>query len=80
MYDDPRKIRHRRIVVRVNDDNYDIMKALAQYQGENLATLAHDLLMHQAIALAQSYSMPILSEQNVQAKALMSHFSVPRNA
>ncbi|WP_343725243.1 hypothetical protein [Herbaspirillum huttiense] len=69
MYDDPRKIRHRRI-----------MKALAQYQGEILATLAHDLLMHQAIALAQSYSMPILSEQNVQAKALTSHFSVPRNA
>ncbi|TDY88446.1 UNVERIFIED_ORG: hypothetical protein DFO49_4063 [Herbaspirillum seropedicae] len=57
MYDDPRKIRHRRIVVRVNDDNYDIMKALAQ-----------------------SYSMPILAEQNVQAKALTSHFSVPRNA
>ncbi|MCO4855533.1 MULTISPECIES: hypothetical protein [Herbaspirillum] len=80
MYDDPRHIRDHRIVIRCNADNYAFMKSLAQLQGENLATLAHDMMLHMAVEFVVARDVPIVINQNMQTKALKSHFSVPQNA
>ncbi len=49
MYDDPRHIRDNVIKIRVNDDQLDVIKALARLNQRQTATLAVEL-MFEAIA------------------------------
>ena len=79
MYQDPDDIREHRIVIRVSTKNRAIVNTLANYQGEAVATLAHDMMMHMAFELIETYNVPILDGRTVKAKALKRHFSVPQN-
>jgi hypothetical protein len=80
MYQDPDDIRQHRIVIRVSNRNRAFVTALANYQGEAVATLAHDLMLHMAFELIEAYNVPILDGYTVKAKALKRHFAVPQNA
>lgn len=48
MYPDPKRIRQHRIMLRLDDYEHELVQALANYQGESLATLARQLVMRQA--------------------------------
>lgn len=44
MYDDPKDIRDREIKVRVTDQTYALIQALARDSGKQVAALAHELV------------------------------------
>ena len=57
MYPDPKRVRSNRIVLRFDDYEHELITALANYQGEQLATLVRQLVMREASAvLAQNDS------------------------
>ncbi len=51
MYPDPKRVRNNRIVLRFDDYEHELITALANYQGEQLATLARQLVMREAAAV-----------------------------
>jgi uncharacterized protein (DUF1778 family) len=51
MYPDPKRVRSNRIVLRFDDYEHELITALANYQGEQLATLARQLVMREAAAV-----------------------------
>lgn len=57
MYPDPKRVRSNRIMLRFDDYEHELITALANYQGEQLATLVRQLVMREAAAvLAQNDS------------------------
>lgn len=62
MYPDPKRIRMHRINVRVDDYEKDLLQALANYQGEQLTTLARELMLREArqvVGLEQSFQQQV---------------------
>lgn len=51
MYPDPNRIRQHRFTVRLDRYEHDLITALANYQGEQPATLLRHLVMREAHAL-----------------------------
>lgn len=56
MYPDPKRVKDNRITIRLDDYEHDLLQALANYQGEQLATLLREMIMREARLLAQSGS------------------------
>ena len=54
MYPDPKRVRNHRIMLRLDDYEHDLVAALANYQGESLATIARIIIMREAAALLAS--------------------------
>ena len=48
MYSDPKRVRDNRLTLRLDDYEYDLIQALANYQGDQPATLARELLLREA--------------------------------
>jgi uncharacterized protein (DUF1778 family) len=48
MYPDPKRIRDNRVVIRLNDYESDLLKALATEQGDQLSTMLREMVMRQA--------------------------------
>ncbi|QEY63387.1 hypothetical protein FXN65_15485 [Metapseudomonas lalkuanensis] len=57
MYPDPRRVRDNRVVLRFDDYEHDLIKALANYKGEQLATLLREMVMREATAVLNSASI-----------------------
>lgn len=51
MYPDPRRVRDNRVTLRFDDYEFDLVTALANYQGEQPATLLRQLVMREAAEL-----------------------------
>ncbi|MCY1439383.1 hypothetical protein D9M71_556170 [compost metagenome] len=58
MYPDPRRVRDNRVVLRFDDYEHDLIKALANYKGEQLATLLREMVMREATAVLDDASIP----------------------
>lgn len=48
MYPDPKRIRQNRLTIRLDDYEHELLQALANYQGEQLATLLREMVMREA--------------------------------
>lgn len=53
MYPDPKRVRSNRITLRFDDYEHDLIRALANYQGEPAATLLHQVVMREALAVLE---------------------------
>lgn len=53
MYADPKRIRENRITIRLDGYEHDLLQALANYQGEQLATLMREMVMREARLLLE---------------------------
>ncbi len=53
MYADPKRIRENRITIRLDGYEHDLLQALANYQGEQLATLMREMVMREARQLLE---------------------------
>lgn len=51
MYPDPKRVRNNRVMVRLDDYEYDVLAAIANYQGEELAPFLRQLVLRQAAAV-----------------------------
>lgn len=51
MYPDPKRVRNNRLMLRFDDYEHELITALANYQGEQLATLVRHLMMREASAV-----------------------------
>ncbi|MDC8757493.1 hypothetical protein [Janthinobacterium fluminis] len=54
MYPDPKRVRNNRIMLRLDDYEHDLVAALANYQGESVATIARIIIMREAAAVLAS--------------------------
>ncbi|MDH0866469.1 hypothetical protein [Mitsuaria sp. GD03876] len=48
MYPDPKRVRNNRITLRLDDYEYQLISALANYQGDQPSTMARELLLREA--------------------------------
>lgn len=48
MYPDPKRVRDNRITLRLDDYEFELIKALANYQGDQPSTMARELLLREA--------------------------------
>lgn len=48
MYPDPKRVRDNRLMVRFDDYEYALITALANYQGEQTATLIRQMVLREA--------------------------------
>lgn len=48
MYPDPKRVRNNRVMVRLDEYEYDVLAAIANYQGEELAPFLRQLALRQA--------------------------------
>ena len=60
MYPDPKRVRHHRIALNLNDYEYALIEAYSNYTGIDKSSLVRQLVMREAIHL--------LDEQNNQHK------------
>lgn len=51
MYADHKRVRDNRVTIRLDDYEHDLVMALANYQGDQPATLVRDLLMREAVSV-----------------------------
>lgn len=51
MYADPKRVRDNRVTIRLDDYEHALIMALAEYQGDQPATLVRDLLMREAASV-----------------------------
>jgi len=49
MYADPKRVRDNRVTIRLDDYEHALVMALANYQGDQPATLVRELLMREAV-------------------------------
>lgn len=54
MYPDPKRVRDHRIAVRLDDYEYELLLAMAQYRGQPLSTFMRELLMKRAETMLQA--------------------------
>lgn len=52
MYDNPADAKRRRVTLRLDEKEHDLVQALARYRGEQLAAMMRDMLMQQAHEVA----------------------------
>lgn len=69
MYDDPREIRDHEIKVRVKEETYAMIRALARDSGKQVATLAHELVMQGVRALLAEHHAGLRNREEGQKKA-----------
>lgn len=48
MYPDPKRVRDNRITIRLDDYEAELVRAMANYQGEQLTTMLRELAMREA--------------------------------
>lgn len=48
MYPDPKRVRDNRVVVRLNDYEYELLASLARKQGSPLSTLVREIVVKEA--------------------------------
>ncbi len=48
MYQDNKRVKDNRITIRLDSYEHDLLQALANYQGEQLATLLREMIMREA--------------------------------
>lgn len=48
MYQDPRRVKDNRVIVRLDDYEHSLLVALANYKGVPLATLLREIVMSEA--------------------------------
>jgi uncharacterized protein (DUF1778 family) len=48
MYPDPKRVRDNRITLRLDDYEFELIQALANYQGDQPSTMARELLLREA--------------------------------
>ncbi|WP_454907621.1 hypothetical protein [Variovorax gossypii] len=48
MYPDPKRVRDNRITIRLDDYEAELVRAMANYQGEQLTTMLRQLAMREA--------------------------------
>lgn len=65
MYFDPKCKRDRRLTLRFDDYEHDLIKALANYQGEQPASLLRQMVLREAAALASQMNDEMLSQSLV---------------
>ena len=53
MYTDPAKIRSHTVKLRLNDEEYKLVNALADYTGEQKAVLLREIILEQAASLIE---------------------------
>ncbi|MBR7782672.1 MULTISPECIES: hypothetical protein [Undibacterium] len=53
MYPDPKRVRDHRVTLRFDDYEHDLIVALANYNGEQTATLLRQLALREAKALLE---------------------------
>lgn len=58
MYPDPKRVRDYRIAVRLDDYEYELLLAMANYRGQPLSTFMRELLMQHAEATLQASQQP----------------------
>lgn len=58
MYPDPKRVRENRVAVRLDDYEYNLLKAIADFRGEPLSTFMRDLLMQEAAQLLEQHKEP----------------------
>ena len=61
MYPDPKRIRHHRIAINLNDFEYDVIESLSNLIGIDKSRLVREMVMRDAKSL-------LLNEQNNQRK------------
>lgn len=61
MYPDPKRIRNNRLTLRFDDYEHELITALANYQGEQPATLLRQLVMREAVATLGIESQDIVT-------------------
>jgi hypothetical protein len=54
MYPDPKRVRHHRVMLRLDDYEHALVESLAHYQGEAVSTILRQLALRQASALLAS--------------------------
>lgn len=57
MYADPKRVRDNRLTVRLDDYEHDLIRALANYQGEQPAALLRQLIMREATSVLGEHSL-----------------------
>jgi uncharacterized protein (DUF1778 family) len=53
MYPDPKRVRDNRVTLRFDDYEHELIVALANYNGEQTATLLRQLALREAMALLE---------------------------
>ena len=48
MYPDPKRVRDHRLTLRLDDYEFELIRALANYQGDQPSTMARELLLREA--------------------------------
>ncbi|WP_017454526.1 hypothetical protein [Herbaspirillum rubrisubalbicans] len=56
MYQDPKRVRQHRHMLRLDDYEQKLVESLAAYQGEQVSTLLRELALRQAAAILASDS------------------------
>jgi uncharacterized protein (DUF1778 family) len=51
MYADPKRVRDNRLTIRLDDYEHALIRALADYQGDQLGALVRELVMREAVAV-----------------------------
>ena len=63
MYPDPKRVRNNRVMLRFDDYEHGLISALANYQGEQLATLVRQLVMREAAQVLAHKDSDSLSDR-----------------
>lgn len=53
MYPDPKRVRDNRVAIRLDDYEYNMLKAIAEFRGEPLSSFMRELLLQEAAALIE---------------------------
>ena len=61
MYADKRRIKTNKMMIRFDDYEFELIKAMAAYQGDQPAAFMRDLVLREAIALLGEHAPQILS-------------------
>ncbi|MBC3911578.1 hypothetical protein [Undibacterium umbellatum] len=65
MYHDPKCKRDRRLTLRFDDYEHNLIQALANYQGEQPASLLRQMVLREAAALASQMNDEMVSQSLV---------------
>lgn len=61
MYADPKRVRDNRVTVRLDDYEHDLIRALANYQGEQPGALLRQLIMREAASVLSDNTLDHVS-------------------
>ena len=58
MYPDPKRVRNNRVIIRLDDYEFDLIKSIAVLQGNHTSTTARELLMSAASRILEPEQKP----------------------